>query len=192
MANPYSAPTLTGYNAIPGTDTGSAGGTNNVVSWQKHLDNIGDPLRSYIQSISSAITTAFENMYGTAAISMVFVQAGAPTGWTQQTNFDDRVLKMSGDIGAQTGGDWEISGLDFSVTMPEHQHGNGTLSVNTTLQAGSDVESGNEYSTSSGATNVTGQTGGVQDNPDIEATIDSDGDWRPKFVTVIRANRSFA
>jgi hypothetical protein len=63
MSNPFTAPTLSGYNSSPPSDDGSATAAN-TIQWQKHLDKIGDPLKTYAQAISSNASTAFGKMFG--------------------------------------------------------------------------------------------------------------------------------
>ena len=46
MANPYTQPTLTGYNATPPADDGTNVAANEV-KWDKHIDKIGDPLKAF-------------------------------------------------------------------------------------------------------------------------------------------------
>ena len=69
-----------------------------------------------------------------------FLQATAPTGWTQVTTWNDQVLRVIGSAGTggTTGGNWAISGctvgntsitqaqlpnVNFIVTDPSHTHG---------------------------------------------------------------------
>ncbi len=59
MSNPYTNPTLTGYNSNPPPDDGS-GGDDNEITWAKHKDKIGDPLKNFSQAIDSAVNTAFD------------------------------------------------------------------------------------------------------------------------------------
>ncbi|HEX2795702.1 MAG TPA: hypothetical protein VHN38_01345, partial [Immundisolibacter sp.] len=59
---------------------------------------------------------------------MVFAQAAAPTGWTQDASVNDRVLRVVSGAGAGVGGSWTISGLTVGGTaltineMPLHGH----------------------------------------------------------------------
>lgn len=56
MSNPYSAPTLSGYNASSTPDTDTV-----AYSWALHKNEIGDPIKTYLDSLKSAISTAFES-----------------------------------------------------------------------------------------------------------------------------------
>jgi hypothetical protein len=114
MTNPFTKPALTGYNPSPASDTGAAGGSSNIVRWAKHTDELTDPLRDWVQSIADAVEDAFEGMFGTSNVDMLFVQAAAPTGWTQRTTINDRVLRMVSGTGAGTGGSWTISGISVN------------------------------------------------------------------------------
>lgn len=68
---------------------------------------------------------------------MLFSQASAPAGWTQDVARNDRVLRVVSGNGDGTGGGWTISGLSvanhaLSVSeLPSHTHGDGTLSTDT-------------------------------------------------------------
>ena len=57
--NPYTAPTLTGFNSAPPSDDGQRTATN-AVRWATHLAKIGTPLRSFAQAISAAVLAAFD------------------------------------------------------------------------------------------------------------------------------------
>lgn len=54
MSNPYTAPTLTGYNA---SDTQDSQVT--TYEWALHKTEIGDPIKTYLDDIKSAISTGF-------------------------------------------------------------------------------------------------------------------------------------
>lgn len=63
MSNPYSQPTLTGYNSNPPSDDGSEVSTNQV-SWAKHKDKLADPLKTFAQAVDSNVATAFGKIFG--------------------------------------------------------------------------------------------------------------------------------
>lgn len=64
-----------------------------------------------------------------AGTKLVFYQASAPTGWTQDVAVNDQVLKVVSGTGGGTGGSWTISGVtvdNHTLTvsqMPAHDHG---------------------------------------------------------------------
>lgn len=63
MASPYTSPTLTGYNSSPPADDGSAVASN-AVTWAKHIDKIGDPIKLFAQTMDTNIAAAFGKMFG--------------------------------------------------------------------------------------------------------------------------------
>lgn len=71
-------------------------------------------------------------MRGEPGTSMVFYQASAPTGWTQDTTVNDRVLRVVSGSGGSTGGSWTISGVTVNnhtltvAQIPSHNHGGTT------------------------------------------------------------------
>lgn len=63
---------------------------------------------------------------------MLFHQAAAPTGWTQDATVNDRVLRVVSGAGGGNGGSWTISGVTVDghtltvAQMPSHNHGGST------------------------------------------------------------------
>ncbi len=111
---------------------------------------------------------------------MLFVQASAPSGWTQDNTLNDRVIRIVNDegVGGEIGGDWNISGLTFS-----HTHRiSGTANNQFLNQA---VDSPEGQGTSFVAPirhthNLTGTTISQDAN-----NVASDANWRPAYVDVI-------
>ncbi len=68
MTNPYSAPTLTGYDSSPPPDDGSEVESNRL-EWAKHKDKHGDPLKSYGEGISAATSAAFDTIFLNATVT---------------------------------------------------------------------------------------------------------------------------
>lgn len=67
MANsPYTTQSISGFNASPPPDDGSQTDANEV-TWSKHLDKIGTPLKNLAESINSALVTAFGKVINTDA-----------------------------------------------------------------------------------------------------------------------------
>lgn len=54
----YSSPSISGYNSSPPSDDGSATSSNEI-TWAKHINKIGDPIKNYAAAIDSAVNTAF-------------------------------------------------------------------------------------------------------------------------------------
>ena len=63
MSNPFTAPTLTGYNSSPPADDGTEVASN-ALKWSTHVDKIGDPLQTYAAAISANVSTAFGLTFG--------------------------------------------------------------------------------------------------------------------------------
>jgi hypothetical protein len=62
--NPYTAPTLTGYNSSPPPDDGTVSSANQVL-YSTPKTKLTDPLSTYAQAISAAITSAFNKTINT-------------------------------------------------------------------------------------------------------------------------------
>lgn len=86
--------------------------------------------KAEIDAVLDVIDDALANLIVTGT-KMLFAQATAPTGWTQDTTLNDRVIRVVSGAGAGTGGSWTISGLaveDTTLTtaqMPAHSHRSG-------------------------------------------------------------------
>lgn len=59
--NPYTAPTLTGFNSSPPSDDGARTAAN-AVRWSTHLSKIGTPLKNYSQAVNAAVLEAFNQL----------------------------------------------------------------------------------------------------------------------------------
>ena len=115
-------------------------GSPTIDSGQIGIWNDGGTLKTRVGSGSVNQLARLTDVSGVAFVSgtrMLFHQSAAPTGWTQATNVNDRVLRVvSGGTGGDTGGSWTISGLTISnhtLTMsqiPGHDHG-GTRTTST-------------------------------------------------------------
>jgi hypothetical protein len=100
----YSEVTVTGFNANPPEDDGTAASTNEI-SWQKHLDKIGSPLKTAIEATQTNITSLVDNqllgvLNAPATTRMFFQQTTPPTGWTKETSgVNDKALRLvSGSV----------------------------------------------------------------------------------------------
>lgn len=115
-----------------------------------------------------------------AESKMLFLQAAAPTGWTQDTELNDRVLRLVDGAGGGAGGDWAVSGVSVAghvltvEEIPAHAHGGGASS-GPFFQYGS----GAQQATSAASTGIAG--GGLAHDHDL----DIDGNWRPAYADVI-------
>lgn len=141
---------------------------------------------------------------------MVFAQATAPTGWTQVTELNDRLLRIVSGAGGGTGGDWAISGISVDETtltedqIPEHYHylftkdgsdasayqmdapGNGERHV-----ADHASHPGDQDYTMSAATTGDSPTLGRTSTVGSESaaghthSVSTGSDWRPSYADVI-------
>jgi len=58
MSNPYTSPSISGYNSNPPPDDGSTG-ADNEIKWATHKDKLADPIKNYVDAIDSNVSTAF-------------------------------------------------------------------------------------------------------------------------------------
>lgn len=58
MSNPFTPPTVVGYNASPPSDDGQQV-VSNQLNWSKHKDKLGDPLLTALNTGFSSVQTAF-------------------------------------------------------------------------------------------------------------------------------------
>ncbi len=134
---------------------------------------------------------------------MCFFQASAPTGWTQVTTHDDKVLRVVDGVGGGDAGSWTISGLTNSSTAADlaaHIHkmiadqvggvffgpGNAEDNLVKERTAGGDTEyrlEGSSVSATLGNTAPAGAGGGHTH------TVSSSGTWRPAYIDVIIASK---
>ena len=63
MSNPYSTQAISGYNASPPPDDGSATDAN-VLKWSNHKTKLADPLKTLAEAINAQTLTAFGNIFG--------------------------------------------------------------------------------------------------------------------------------
>lgn len=122
---------------------------------------------------------------------LLFPQATAPTGWTQDIDANDRVMRVvNGATGGQTGGSWTISGISVSITptqltiaqMPSHAH---AVGPNVGPFGGFFIGVGQGGGASG---NTTSFDGGNQAHGH-GATPLADGNWRPSYLDVIKATK---
>lgn len=136
---------------------------------------------------------------------MVFAQAAAPSGWTQDVTLNDRVLRVVSGAGGGSGGAWAISGLTTAGTaltenqMPAHHHYSvqntgavsGSPDVDFAFISDNRLESGgsDEYllkwrNTPPSAFGKSSTSGGGQAH---DHAVSSDASWRPAYSDVIVA-----
>jgi hypothetical protein len=132
---------------------------------------------------------------------VVFAQASAPTGWTQDTSKNDRVLRVVSGAGGGTGGGWNITGLSsaaYTLTIndiPAHGH---PYRQKTNIEGGTGNDNSGVLVTDTGLSQEThGAYAGAPSNADGQAIggtggggahahgISQDGSWRPAYTDVI-------
>ena len=62
MANPFVPPTISGYNASPPSDDG-ANTDANEVTWAKHKTKLADPIKTWLDTTLTNLTTAFDRTW---------------------------------------------------------------------------------------------------------------------------------
>ncbi len=68
MANPFTPPSISGYNSGPPPDDGTSG-ADNTVTWSKHKTKLADPIKSALEATWTAITSAFGKVIGGAGVT---------------------------------------------------------------------------------------------------------------------------
>ena len=126
---PYSPVTITGYNANPPADDGSAVATNEI-SWAGIKAKIGDPLKTAIDAIQVAIDTVIDTIEAdiieALTIISAFQQTLAPTGWTKLTTHDNKALRLiTGTV--STGGSASFTSVFTARTIAQANLPNVTL-----------------------------------------------------------------
>lgn len=118
---------------------------------------------------------------------VIFRQATAPTGWTQQLDADDRLLRIRHNAGGfGTGGSWVIGGL--SGESAGHTH-----AFSTTTSQGTS----NTFNATTGGGGATGSASihthtlsGTTGGETVTHTHGGDGSWRPSFIDVIACSKN--
>ena len=80
---------------------------------------------------------------------MAFFQASAPTGWTQVTTQNDKVLRVVSGTGGGTGGDWAMSAGETTSSHGGHVHAGAAHVHSHNLSAGAHTLSTSELASHS-------------------------------------------
>jgi hypothetical protein len=120
---------------------------------------------------------------------MLFLQATAPTGWTQYTTHNDRLIRIvSGGTGNTAGGTWFIAGATVDahvLTVAElasHHHTYAKVVSSTISYA-----SGSNKASFATSTDDTSSAGNNQSHTH---GFSSTGNWRPAYVDVLAATKN--
>lgn len=73
----YTKPTIINYNDNPPSNDGSEDIVNNLVDWDRHIDEIGDPIKTYADSINDETSSAFEALEDRAPVNVKDPDYGA-------------------------------------------------------------------------------------------------------------------
>jgi hypothetical protein len=122
-------------------------------------------------------------------IKMLFLQAAAPTGWTQDTSINDRVLRLASGVGGGTGGDWTMTSLKTAGhqltvdELPSHSH---SYTIYNNLHYVGSTNENIPWIWQAEKSQNTYNTGG--DAPHTHG-MDNSGNWRPAYVDVIACTK---
>ncbi len=147
MANPFTPPSISGYNSTPPPDDGTSG-ADNTVTWAKHKTKLADPIKTALEATWTAITSAFGKVIGGAGVTATGVN------YTVQTSDQGKLIRATaGSITITTPAAGTV-GVPFVFTV-----------VN---DGGSDITlDGNASETINGETTLTlGDQQGVQISTD--------------------------
>lgn len=133
-----------------------------------------------------------------AGTKLLFPQAAAPTGWVQDTDVNDRVIRVVSSAGGGTGGSWTISGVSAlghaltAAELADHKHQFGAQGDHRSAGGGGD-DLWVGQTDSSGSWDHKSRTTGIVDVTPGQAhthEIASDGSWRPSRLDVIKCTKS--
>jgi hypothetical protein len=182
----------------------------NTVTANVNANAAANGPNSDITSLSAC--TSIPQILPTGSVLGAWLQAAAPTGWTQVRTFNDAVLRfVSGSGGGATGGSWTITGSLGSTDahtlaiseIPAHAHGvndpthSHTVPSSANSSGGGYVTSaysgpsgGPNYPTNAAATGISIQdTGGGGGHNHTLNNISSDATWRPAYVNALVASK---
>lgn len=132
-----------------------------------------------------------------AGTPMLFMKASAPTGWTIDTSFNDRMLYIHGSSGGATGGSHNPILMDV---VPSHTHTATTTSTQSTHA--------HQFTTYGGSSSTTTRTTAALTNGSAFGAVQTDfasagpitstttvntnasaSNWTPKYATAIVATK---
>lgn len=158
-----------------------------IAALQADMTAAESDIADLVSDLATANATLAQRPRMDVGTKVPFFQAVAPTGWTQDTSVNDKVLRVVDSTGAGSGGSWTISGISVdghaltSSEMPSHTHG---LRGFGSFQSGGSkfgIEGGGPPDDT--ATNSTG-SGSAHTHG---LTIGSS--WRPAYIDVIVCTR---
>ena len=66
----YTQPSIVGYNDNPPSNDGTESIINNGLDWDRHLNDIGDPLDAYIDAVNTETDASFDRVAGMYMVSV--------------------------------------------------------------------------------------------------------------------------
>jgi hypothetical protein len=127
-------------------------------------------------SINAIVIPSYAQIIPSGA-KMLFYMSAAPVGWTQDTNINDRVIRVVSGSGGGNGGSWTMSGLSIgghSLTTDEMIHTHTISSI--TVLANPD---------NPGRTAISSISGSNSSAASHNHAVTHDSSWRPSYIDVI-------
>jgi hypothetical protein len=181
-------------SAFPNSTYDDIGGSTSVFS-QPTRNATGDAIidgqlalgEDPINALSAATKQYVDSRTFSTGVRTCFFQSAAPSGWTQDTNVNDRVIRISSGAGNVQGGSWTISGFTaaghtHTVPIDGYSTTGGSLGavVAGRMVTGSGLNENAEALESlrsAGSAQQSGNSGTL--------TVTNDGTWRPAYIDAI-------
>lgn len=131
-----------------------------------------------------------------AGTKLIFPQAAAPTGWVNDGDVEDAVLRINSGVGGGQGGSWQISGISVDghtlsmEEIPVHNHSvfsAGTRSGSQVANPGSAFYASSGDVGDFGSKSMTSDTRGAGWAHTHGLTIGSS--WRPKYLDAVKCSK---
>lgn len=162
----------------------------NIDTLSVDTGNAFDAVQVTTDALDSRISDLEGSLEAASGTSMLFTDASAPTGWTQSSANNDRIMRItSGTGGGQAGTSNPISNSHTHTTaavalteaqLASHNHGYSKHNVGGVVQSGAGItvvsfnsQSFDTQNTGSGSTHSHGNTG--------------NNAWSPRYVNVVNA-----
>lgn len=169
-----------------------------VTDWEQGSLYVNTTTGSIQHQEASSSPFDWKDVSFPAGTKMVFYQASAPTGWTQDVAVNDQMLRVVSGSGGGTGGSWTISGATVDGTAITTAQ----LPVVTGSMEG--VQFNSSGNSASGVFSLTDQGDRANGGGNLEQKrvdfnlgggeththgLTSDGTWRPAYINIIVATK---
>src|SRR4030067_2151006 len=110
---------LTGDKYIDAlVSTNPVGTTDSIATVDNHIRGMKNVLKKTFPNLTGPVTATASELNESyksipSGTKATFAQAAAPSGWTQDTFPNDKMLRVVSTAGGTTGGAWGISGFFF-------------------------------------------------------------------------------